>query len=340
MRNGGFTGWAAALLLALLSGFLLIRLQERTTELASLRAEMGRLQAAAQETAQSLESLRATVDQIQKQAAPPAATAAPAPPPAGAATDSAGTPAPDDKPSIATLISSLGTDKAGLDSETDATGGSRSTKPHMKTFGGKDSEAMIAEIAEMTMENMYDPWVDEMAFPPEVEARVRAVFVEHKKALMRSGKDYLGGDFAGMVELPTDETLRQQLAEILGPDAMAAYDTYMAELPERMAEEAVDMQLMTQARGLSPEGSELFKAALVEEQLASEQGVSAVVQGEDDVSAFMEAYAGAYDRALERSREGLSERDLRILERFVERNRRMYEAFQGVTVSDDAPKPE
>lgn len=338
MRNGGFTGWAAALLLALLSGFLLIRLQERTGELANLRAEMGRLQATAQETATSLESLRAAVDQIQKQAAPPAATAAPAP--AGAAADPGSTPASNDKPSIAKLISMLGKEDAGQDGETDASGESPSTKPYPKTFGGEDAEAMIAEIAEMTMENMYDPWVDEMAFPPEVEARVRAVFVEHKKALMRSGKDYLGGDFAGMVELPTDETLRQQLSEILGPDAMAAYDTYMAELPERMAEEAVDMQLMTQARGLSPEGSELFKAALVEEQLASEQGVSAVVQGEDDVSAFMEAYAGAYDRALERSREGLSERDVRILERFVERNRRMYESFQGVTVPEDAPKPE
>lgn len=335
MRNGGFTGWAAALLLALLSGFLLIRLQERTGELANLRAEMGRLQATAQETATSLESLRAAVDQIQKQAAPPAGAAAPAPAPSGAAADPGSTPAPNDKPSIAKLFSMLGQDKAGRDSETDTPGESPSTPSFQKMLEGEDGEAMIAEITGMTMAQMYDPWMDEMAFPPEVEAQVRAVFLEHQKTLMRSGQDFLGGDFSGAGELPTDDTLREQLAGILSPEAMAAYDTYAAELPERMMEETVDVELMTGARGLSPEGRELFKTALVEEHLAFGQSGPA-----GDASTFMEDYAGAYDRALERSREGLSEGDLRILERFVERNRRMYDAFQNVAVSEEAPKPE
>lgn len=337
MRNGGFTGWAAALLLALLSGFLLIRLQERTGELATLRAEMGRLQAVARETATSLESLRTAVDQIQKQAAPPAVTAAPAPAPAEAAADPAGASAPDDKPSIAKLLSMLGQEEEG-------DGGKKeegfSPLSFMKMFEGEGGEAMIAEVAEMTMAQMYEPWMDEMAFPPEVEAQVRAVFLEHQKTLMRSGQDFLGGDFSGVAELPTDDTLRGQLAGILNPEAMAAYDSYMADLPERMAEEAVDMQLLTQARGLSPEGRELFKAVLVEEQLASQPGnPAAALQGGGDAGAFMEDYAGTYGRALERSRESLSESDLRILERFVERNRRMYEVFQDAAMPD-AFKPE
>ena len=333
MRNGGFTGWAAALLLALLSGFLLIRLQERTGELANLRAEMGRLQATAQETATSLESLRAAVDQIQKQAAPSAATAAPAP--SGAAADPGSNPASNDRPSVAKLFSMLGKDKAGQDSETDTPGESPSTPSFQKMLEGEDGEAMIAEIAEMAMAQMYDPWMDEMAFPPEVEAQVRAVFLEHQKALMKSGQDLVVGDLTDAAEIPGDESLRQQLAGILSPEAMAAYDTYKAELPERMAEEAVEVELMMGARGLSPEGRELFKAALVEEHLAFGQSGPA-----GDANSFMEDYAGAYDRALERSREGLSEDDLRILGRFIERNRRMYEAVQEVTVSEEAPKPE
>ena len=338
MRNGGFTGWAAALLLALLSGFLLVRLQERTGELANLRAEMGRLQATAQETATSLESLRAAVDQIQKQAAPPTGAAAPAPAPAEAATGPADAPDPDGKPSIAKLLSMLGQEEEEGDEEKKEEG--FSPLSFMKMFEGEGGEAMIAEVAEMTMAQMYEPWMDEMAFSPEVEAQVRAVFLEHQKALMRSGQHFLGGDFSGVTELPTDDTLRNQLAGMLTPEAMAAYDTYMADLPERMAEEAVDMQLLTQARGLSPEGRELFKAVLVEEQLAFLPGnPAAALQGGGDADAFMGDYAGTYGRALERLREDLSESDLRILERFVERNRRMHEVFQDVAMPD-APKPE
>jgi hypothetical protein len=252
----------------------------------------------------------------------------------GAVTEPGSTPAPNDKPSIAKLFSMLGQEKAGQDNEKDASGDSPSTPSFMKMFEGEDGAAMIAEVAEMTTAQMYDPWMDEMAFPPEVEAQVRAVFLEHQKTLMRSGQDFLGGDFSDAGELPTDDTLREQLAGILSPEAMAAYDTYATELPERMMEEAVDVELMTGARGLSPEGRELFKTALVEERLVFGGSGPA-----GDASSFMEDYAGVYDRALERSREGLSEDDLRILGRFIERNRRMYDAFQDVTVPD-APKPE
>lgn len=344
MRNGGFTGWAAALLLALLSGFLLIRLQERTGELANLRAEMGRLQAAAQETATSLESLRAAVDQIQKQAAPPAGAADSAPAPAATPAVAGEKPAAE-RPDLTKLLSKLGSRRAVTGAVTVVSGEGLSGTSSPDMSEELVFETPLEELAEMDVLRKYDPWIEEMVLPPALEERVRALFLEYEIAERKAFRD---SDASGVVELLSDDVLRKQLAGVLSPEAMASYDKYMEDLPARMREEDVDMELTFEARGLSPEGKELYKTVLLEEERAMEQGFEFAVEGEEDINALIEAHMeehmeqhmDTYGRALERVRANLSARDLRILENLVERNRRMYDAFQNVTLSDEAPKPE
>ncbi|MBX3176114.1 MAG: hypothetical protein KF886_02015 [Candidatus Hydrogenedentes bacterium] len=166
------------------------------------------------------------------------ATGEAAPAHMGAATESVEVPKGFDPAAL--LKNMLGGDKT----ETSKPKGEKPENPFAAMFEGEQGEAMIESMLPMQVDMQYSALFQDLNLPAERRAALRDALLEHARAGMAAGMSMMRGE--GMPDgsaMPSEESLRAAIAEVLTPEELAQFDAYQEELPERMLRQQFDMQM-------------------------------------------------------------------------------------------------
>jgi len=209
------------------------------------------------------------------------------------------------------------------------------------------SDEMVGHTADMSIGMMYSDLFELLMLPPEQEEAVRAIMREAFMEQMKQAREMMGG---GGEEHAHDEDadarVRAALAEVLDPESLALYDAYEEELPRRMMEQSMDMQLSMAGLRLDPETHIVVRDVFVEELYTLQElhgsggfgggfggsgfggGFGGGADGEErSMAQIMQEQADSYYRALERVDPVLDEQQYNNLERWVRQQTSMMEAM-------------
>lgn len=203
--------------------------------------------------------------------------------------------------------------------------------------GGGD---FARHAAEMSVDMMYGPFINDFDISAELREQLRDALVESASGAMDGMSASLGA--GGWEEMAAaGEALRGDLlarvGEILGPEGLAAFETYEQELPRRMMEQSIDMQLQFMGIGMAEDTRTLLRDALVDELVAVMPAPGDDVDAISD--AMFEDQGAAYARVMEQFREILSAEDFIGVERFLRQQIDMHESMRNMMVGPDAALP-
>lgn len=215
-------------------------------------------------------------------------------------------------------------------------GGGEGPAAAVKNLLGGGGGDLMRNSAAMSVDMMYGPFLAGYDHAPETRDALRDALVESAVGALDLAGDFFGGggdDLAARGEAVLAD-MRERVRAILGDDGHAAFTAYEEEMPRRMMEESLDMQLRLLGGGLDEDHREVVRGVLVDEMLATlPEAGSMAVPGN-----FDEAMAGqteAYERALDRLRAALPEDQFAHAERFLRQQIQMHEAMRGMFESMD-----
>lgn len=169
------------------------------------------------------------------------------------------------------------------------------------------SDEAIARSAGINLNMRYGELFTHLQLDAERADEIRAII---RSILEQQTRDALARARGGQGPQPPidyDVWIREELAQVLTPQELAAFDEYQAGMNERIQRQSYDLQLTMFAPGLTPENRALALDVLVEETaIAQQEGTGRTV---------------VYDRALERLAGSLDEPQYALFEGFVEQQR-------------------
>jgi hypothetical protein len=221
----------------------------------------------------------------------------------------------------------------------------------MKMFEGEQGDAMIRAATGMQIGVMYGDFLDQYGLTPEKRAQVEEILRAHMAEQMRVGMGAMAGasgDPASQAQAmqeatsALDQSLRDQLAQILSPRELNDWDQYEATREERMIAKSLEMQLNMPAGSMSSEGRDLARDVLAEETFAAIQRTQgANTPAVDPTTAMTQGFAAQSEAvriARERLTNALSPGDMQAFDRFAESMRAQQEMVGGM-MGGQSPAP-
>ncbi len=200
-------------------------------------------------------------------------------------------------------------------------------------FEGPQGEQMMNMSAKFATNMQYDPFVNGLQLAPEDRQQVRDILTKYNSEVMRKSMGALQGksDFASV---STDtkalkEQMRAELKAVLGTDGMAEFDAYEEEMPERMLNQSMDMQLGLFAGGLTEENRTMVRDVLVEELLPGQPDPTAPASP-DQMGSLSETQRAAFERALQRLQPSLPPDQYAEVESFVRQQQDIMDMVTGM----------
>ena len=204
-------------------------------------------------------------------------------------------------------------------------------------FEGPQGEQMMDMSAKFATSMQYDPFVNGLQIPAEQKQQVRDILTKFNSEIVRKSVGALQGkgDFA---ENSADanalkEQMRAELKTVLGADGLDQFDAYQTEMPERMLNQSMDMQLGLFAGGLTPENKTMVRDVLVQELLPGQHDPT-MPKTPDQVGSASETQRAAFDRALQRLQPDLPPDQYAEVESFVRQQQDIMDM-----VTNMMPKP-
>ncbi len=209
----------------------------------------------------------------------------------------------------------------------------------LKAMRGMMNDEMLAYSAKQQMPSHYQPLLDALQLPAEREAAVREILERNLQERIRVGMEMMtDGGAAGAPEYDFDGAVLEELGEVLGPDEMAVAEAYQAELPERLAHQAIVDQLNMVAPTLPEESRLLIADVYVEETLAA--GLTGAPESGADPVTGMAQQRVVLERVRERVAEVLPPEDLGAIDRLDDLMVNAANMFRSMSETPDpAPEP-
>ena len=212
----------------------------------------------------------------------------------------------------------------------------------MNMLKSPQGEKMLEAGVNMTVNMQYADFFNLLA--PETVETARKIIGNFMTRTARYGIDFMnGGDDANLdTAKNTMESERAaMLAELknaIGDDGVALFEQYEQELPGKMMDQALEMQLGMFAQGLSAETQDMVRQTLVEELLAAQPDNGATTSSTLATQTMMETQGEAYNRALERLSLQVTEDEYAVVERFVQQQQQMVNMFSTMMMPDKENK--
>ena len=187
--------------------------------------------------------------------------------------------------------------------------------------GFADNEHFQNLQTDMMINMQYGPFLDGYQFPADKEDAVRDILAMYAREEIRRAMDMIGGggmpssDEMSATEEETRQRLLADLAEVLSPEELAAFEAYEQDKEYYVLEQTFDQQMAMFAPGLHPETRELARAILAEEALYAQQQL----RESDQMSprASMDSSLEAMESARARLEDSLSPDEFRRIDRFI-----------------------
>ena len=212
----------------------------------------------------------------------------------------------------------------------------------MNMLKSPQGDKMLEAGVNMTVNMQYADFFNLLA--PETVETARKIIGNFMTRTARYGIDFMnGGDDANLdTAKNTMESERAaMLAELknaIGDDGVALFEQYEQELPGKMMDQALEMQLGMFAQGLSAETQDMVRQTLVEELLAAQPDNGATTSSTLATQTMMETQGEAYNRALERLSLQVTEDEYAVVERFVQQQQQMVNMFSTMMMPDKENK--
>lgn len=321
------SGWVVAAAACAVALWLGAQVREKDAEARRLSGEIAQLRAESRQMGESLDTLQKSLANLQGKweegmlgelnARPGKDGAAADPGPAAAL---GGGTAPD----ISKLVSGL---LGGAEKQEKPAGGPAGI---MDMFKGEQGRAMREMSAKMSVGMQYDGFMDLLGLDQERQDEVRRILEEYMMETLESATDAMDGDSDAMEKKDGDAKarMRERLKAVIGADGLAAFDEYEEELPARMMEQALDMQLRMMG-GVAEENIARIKEVILEELPLQPTEPNF---NPDNMAGVFQGQQEGYERALARLAEELPEQEYRTVERFVRQQAQMME-MMGQMVS-------
>ncbi len=319
--------WGLFLLMCVVAGYLWFQLDAQDGQLDALTAHMAGTEAHIAELTASIASLEQQVEEKEQTVAmlrEVAEDAAVETPQAdGDAPDAAGM-------SDLTMGDMLDTLLSAEDAPLAPEGSGLAGMAEM--FRGPQGEQMLEMSTRMSMDMQYGDFFDMLS--PEYADVAREILGDYLMHTARIGMGLLGGDgdresMTASMELAR-ESMLTELQETIGDAGLALYEQYEEDLPGRMLDQAMEMQLGMFARGLSPETSEMVRHTLVEELLLVQPEDMFMMPDPETMQENMLHQQDAYDRALERLTPHLAQEEYEAVHRFIQQQQQMMSAVSSM----------
>ncbi len=319
--------WVLFLLMAIVAAFFWHQSDTRGRHIASLSATIAQMETHIEELTGSVDSLE---DQVERAMATIAALREAAPPASDVdedADDADGASAGMDDllgMSMGDMLDTLLSDDASGDTPDNA-----AFEMMTELFRGPQGEQMLDMSTQMTMNMQYADFFNML--PPESVDAVREIMGDYLIHTARLSMGLLDGgadrEGAATAMEATRETMLTELRGVIGDDGVAMYEQYEQELPGRMLDQALEMQMGMFARGLSAETQELVRHTLVEELLAAQPENMMAFPTPDAMRDGVLTQQEAYERALERLAPHLMEEEYETVHGFVQQQQQMMDMF-------------
>jgi len=194
---------------------------------------------------------------------------------------------------------------------------------------GEGMEQMMENSVLAQVSMMYGDFLRSDALSPEKREALRELLNAYAKAQMRDGLDaFTGKADWEEVQAYQQEAQAQRDAEIaalLSPTELEAWEDYQAELPQRMMSQSMDMQLGMFAPGLDADARALARDVIVEEVLMAEEADPSTTP-----AGAVQGMSQALVNARERLASALSEEDLGELDTFMQQMEQYAQIGQGM----------
>ena len=196
-------------------------------------------------------------------------------------------------------------------------------------FDGPQGERMLEMSVGVAMDMQYGDLLD--MFPPETRDAVREILGEYLINAARKGMRFFAQSEDSHATVEAMETHRQEmLAElraVIGDDGVAMYEQYEHEMPIRMMDQTLEMQLSMFARNLDADTRDLVRHTMIEEFAAMQPEERNPIPSQQQMRQELQMQEEMYGRALERLQHQLTEEEYGIVHRFVEQQQQMTEMF-------------
>ncbi len=322
---GRWAGWIVAVVALGVAAGALYVMQRNAQEMAGLRdsiaqseARIGDLVQQAKGDAETIQRLEDTVARLEKQAAQ---AEAPSGKPGENAAAAAPSPGEDSGLFGKMAAALLGKSKAASEDQ----GQSDFFSGISKMFSGEKGPEFAKMSADMTVPMAYGPLLDQLHLSPEVEQQAREIISRNIAEQITSGMKLMeqkaSPESMKQAGQDADAKLREELAAILSPEELAAYDEYQKELPRRMMQQQMQMQMSMFAPSMSPENQARAVDVFVEEMVPAD-GAGGFGQDLDIQGQFVRQ-RDAFARARERLAQEFEPEQLQMLDRFIEQQQQM-----------------
>ena len=194
---------------------------------------------------------------------------------------------------------------------------------------GEGMEQMMENSVLAQVSMMYGDFLRSDALSPEKREALRELLNAYAKAQMRDGLDaFTGKADWEEVQAYQQEAQAQRDAEIaalLSPTELEAWEAYQEELPRRMMSQNMDMQLGMFAPGLDADARALARDVIVEEVLMAEEADPSTTP-----AGAVQGMSQAMANARERLTGALGEDDLQQLDLFMQQMEQFAQIGEGM----------
>ncbi len=205
-------------------------------------------------------------------------------------------------------------------------------------FKGPQGEQFLESSVSMAMNMQYRDFLNSL--PPESVEAVREILNEnmtHAARVMMNFFDEDADHDALRLEVEAAQAgMIEELTKVIGADGAAAFQQYEEELPGKMLNDAMDMQLRMFASSLDEETRDYVREVLVEELLPYQQPTTGTIPNPADMGATVSNQQQAYDRALERLTTELDEEQIKAVQDYVQQQKQilgMAESMMGPLIN-------
>lgn len=325
-------GWLLFIAMAILAGFLWRQSAERGSHIAMLSDTVAQMEQQTAQLASSVDALEEQIEEYEKTIAGLKAELAKEKEDAtaseqGQTSSTAGL-------TFGDIVESLmgGSADAGKADK-------NALSSMMKVFQTPQGEKMLDTGVTVAMNMQFADFFNALA-PEHVEA-VREIlggFMVHTARLGVNFMNAKGSDMdSAVAEITTArETMLADLRNVIGDEGVALFEQYEQELPARMMDQTIQMQLGMFGGGLSEETKTLVRQTLVEELVASLPQNGTTLPGPIGARATMENQDEAYARALERLSGQITGEEFGVVEQFVNQQQQMVNMFSSMMLPDEA----
>ncbi len=193
-------------------------------------------------------------------------------------------------------------------------------------FSGPQGEELMKASVRMNLNMQFQDFFDMLA--PDAVETVRAILDEYLVNVAKLSLDMFAntGDKAAQAAAESyRETMRDALRQAIGEEGLQLYEQYEEELPGKMLDTSLDMQLRLFAGRLSEETRDLVRCVIYEELYDLQTAPAAPVVNPETMGDLMITQREGYERALHRLAPLLQEDEYAIVEGFIQQQQQIYD---------------